>query len=224
MPYGVGLGGTAYMNTTSIPTGLSDGKTMTMSFWGRVTSDSGTTIVYQFFASSASRVRIRRGSGNKLTVFGNGILDIASNTSLNVALGLFHAYVCVDMDSKANTKIYINGVSDGWTETTFSVGSTLDHTGASGTWSIGANSTGTEIHPGDMTEFWFNDQYLDNPLLFRSARGRPMDLGTTGQNPTGSAPVFYYSRNGGGTSWNVNGGTGGNMTFTGTPTNVQLFR
>ncbi len=41
---------------------------------------------------------------------------------------------------------------------------------------------------------------------------RPISLGSDGSLPTGSAPVFYFKGNG--DAFNVNSGTGGDMTVT----------
>lgn len=48
---------------------------------------------------------------------------------------------------------------------------------------------------------------------FRSVGGEPVDLGTTGQIPTGSSPDYYFTGNS--TTFASNLGTGGTVTLTG---------
>ncbi|CAG1006024.1 hypothetical protein RHIZO_03226 [Rhizobiaceae bacterium] len=78
---------------------------------------------------------------------------------------------------------------------------------------------------GDVADFWFDNVYLDldveaNRRKFRSASGRPVNLGVDGSTPTGSQPLIFFS--GDRTTWATNKGRGGAFTLTGSLQNVVL--
>ena len=91
-------------------------------------------------------------------------------------------------------------------------------------WGIGASSVGGLLFDGVISELYFNTaEYLDfsieaNRRLFISADGYPVDLGLSGQKPTGTAPIVYMrspADNAG-----LNSGTGGDFTIYGSPTST----
>lgn len=114
-------------------------------------------------------------------------------------------------------QLYINDVSDASvnsdTAAAFNIGyADID-------WSIGARAdTGGSKYSGDIAEYWFTPTQIDfsvtaNRRKFISASGHPVDLGSTGQTPTGTSAIIYQSvRNGGVASdFLTNRGTGGNF-------------
>jgi hypothetical protein len=212
--------GSVYLTATAIPSGLSDSKTMTISVWIKpdAGSDGANDIITSFYATS-TQWRVRKTSANTINFLakdtgGVEAINITSTSTVTSAAGWKHVLIVIDMDVKANTKIYVNGNSDTWTETTFVVGQTLNLTAGSGTWSVFALGNGTEIFTGSLSDLWIQDTKND-VLADYYLDGEPVDLGPNGTFPTGSQPVFYFSRNGSGDNWAVNGGTGGNMTVTG---------
>lgn len=76
---------------------------------------------------------------------------------------------------------------------------------------------------GDIADFWFApginllDGVGDIPIATRrkfiSAAGKPVDLGTNGDLPTGTAPAVFFSGNA--SNFATNKGTGGNFTVNG---------
>ena len=60
----------------------------------------------------------------------------------------------------------------------------------------------------NLSELWLDDIYLDSPGTFASG-GHPADIGSVGT----SAVWFFH---GSGSGFNVNTGTGGDPTITGT--------
>jgi hypothetical protein len=65
-------------------------------------------------------------------------------------------------------------------------------------------------------------QYVSpaNIALFRNpSTGLPMDLGTDGSGPTGTAPTYYFQGNA--AAFVTNKGLGPTITLTGTPTDVS---
>lgn len=87
---------------------------------------------------------------------------------------------------------------------------------------IGAAVGGNNKWNGALAEIWFDDSYIDfsveaNRRKFISATGRPVDLGSDGSLPTGSAPLIYLHLDDGEAANNfvTNAGTGGGFTLTG---------
>jgi hypothetical protein len=116
-------------------------------------------------------------------------------------------------------KIYIDGADDTGATTNSNANSDYTHTNCS----LGARIDTNNKFNGDLAEFYFNiAASLDitqesNRTLFRTASGKPVNLGTTGELPTGSAPINYFHLDKGESAANfaTNRGTGGNFTITG---------
>lgn len=92
---------------------------------------------------------------------------------------------------------------------------------------VGNGASGIASNPfnGDMAEFWLSMTRLDfsveaNRRKFYSATGKPVDVGSDGSTPTGSAPEVYLSVRPGdaASDFATNRGTGGNFTENGTLT------
>lgn len=213
-----------YMRLSSVPTGLSDGKAFTLSFWFDA---NGTNTTQQVWLSGASagtnRFLIFRPSGaSAIRIIGRNssgttILDATTSGTVVTAGGWYHIYVAIDLATAGGTnlrKVYINGVLDSTTWTTFS-NDTIDFAMSSPTYTLGANSNNSDRANGTICEFWFDDVYYDDPTKF-NVDNKPISLGTNGQTPTGTAPAMYYSLNGSGDSWATDSsGNGNTMTVTG---------
>jgi len=85
---------------------------------------------------------------------------------------------------------------------------------------VGSAASGSQANPysGCVGELWLHHAFLTDSDAsvekFRSTAGAPVDLGQSGQLPTGGSPVIYLS--GGPTVFHENNGTGGAFTTTGT--------
>lgn len=173
--------------------------------------------------SNTTKVSISRNASNKLAIFARTptpavCLDITGSVNITNASGPVHIFVAVDMDSASNTKIWINGVEDtSRTVTTFTVGATLKlvvndtppkvH--------VGAAYDGTARFSGALKELWLDDVYHPHPEDFATG-ATPLDIGATGNGPTGNAPALYLSRNGNGNAWAVDSsGNSNNFTVAG---------
>lgn len=94
----------------------------------------------------------------------------------------------------------------------------IDYTAAAN-WSVGAPVLGQGLS-GAIAEFYFAPgQYLDmsvtsNRRKFISAALQPVDLGSTGSTPTGTAPIVYLRLDGSqvATAFKTNRGTGGDFS------------
>lgn len=86
---------------------------------------------------------------------------------------------------------------------------------------LGLLSDDTQNLNGYLAELWFSDTFIDfsqesNRLKFRDAFGNPVNLGTDGSVPTGTAPLMYMRFDP--LSFATNSGVGGNFTINGTIT------
>lgn len=190
-----------YLSDTNGIDGQANQNTATLSCWVNFAGGDGALQHIFGDTTAVPRFRVSRNASNKIAVHGasgggSEILNIASNTSITSSSGWKHVYVCVDMASKANTKIYIDGVSDGWTETTFSVGTALGMN--INAWRVGAGNSAVNKLNATLAELWFRFGYLDNPSAFRDGT-KPKDIGSDGSTP--ASPHVYLSRAGSGNTW-----------------------
>lgn len=146
--------------------------------------------------------------------------SIANITSSNNWVNIIAAWDTNFASGSKKAQLFINGVSG--------VGIVDDHgtafsnTYGAGTMQIGGNVVGAPYNPfvGSLSEFFFiPGQYPDLTLLptvrkFLSASKRPVFLGSNGSLPFSIQPGTYLK--GSGTGFNVNSGSTGNYTTTGT--------
>jgi hypothetical protein len=204
------------------PTGLIDGNKFTFSTWIKFGSDGTWATIVDYSTSILGlRFLIRRNDDNTLLVFANNsggteILRISTTETFTVADGWTHLYVCIDLSDTAKRKIYKDSTPCTLTVTTYNTAGTIDYVGAGFNYRIGARADGAvDKMNAALSEYWWDDSYLDDLTKFVTD-GCPIDLGADGSTPTGAAPVFYFK--GEGNAFNVNSGTGGNFTVTGTLT------
>lgn len=205
--------------TVSNPPGLADGKQFTFSAWIQMGADDANCGIFILGALNSTRVIISRPTNNWVRVFGRNaaistILDLHTTNTLKVADGWVHLFVCIDLTDAAKRKVYLNGSPSSLVVTTYT-NDTLDMQGVSYLYNVGcgtASPTPDVRLNGALSEVWFDDSYLDDPTKFASG-GHPISLGANGSIPTGSSPAFYFR--GSGNGFNVNSGTAGDMTITG---------
>lgn len=123
------------------------------------------------------------------------------------------------------TNLFINGINDKNLIQDTGSAFNFPYSGATH-WRIGAQDPffagGNEYFKGNLSSVYFAPgTYIDvsvvsNRRKFISATKRPVFLGANGSLPTGSVPALFMQ--GVGTGFNVNSGTGGNFTTTGTLT------
>lgn len=224
VPYSTFNGTTQYLNRTSNLTGAADSKTVTMAFNVYLTSFSkctsffinstgGTVASIQFNGAAAKYLQITwytAATGNALNVQVTGF-QFALNRNYNVVFS-------VDMANAANRFIYINGQTYSATWSSY-VNTSLGIIPAGVDYQI-ANSTN---YSGNIGALWFNTSYIDlsvasNLAKFVTGTGidaKPVDLGASGELPTGTSPLIYlpmYGNNAG-----KNYGTGGDFTVNSGP-------
>jgi hypothetical protein len=142
-----------------------------------------------------------------------------SNQNRNYILTL-----AIDMDNQSNCRAYLNGVAATMSISTFSAGQSLPILSKA---SIGVSTDFVgnfyNWYSGSLGALWFDTSYINlsvasNLAKFVSGTGidaKPVDLGATGELPTGTSPLIYlpmYGNNAG-----KNYGTGGDFTVNSGP-------
>lgn len=209
--------GTAdYMTLSTLATGLADAKTFTLSVWLNFNGgDAASQVIYR---NNSDRLVISKNASNQIDVVGANsagtpILDFNTSVTKVAADGWFHLYICIDMANSANRHVYFNGAEDASVTWTTYTNDTLDL--ESGSHRIGADGSGTSKLNSDASELWFDDTYLNDTTKFVNSCS-PISLGTQGETPTGTTPVFYFSQVGSGDNWAFDSSANANdMTVTG---------
>lgn len=206
-------------------TGAADSKLLTVSCWIWIDSAGGSAA-----RKIIDNVTTLNGgtSRNQVTISATGAFQIvgqnaAGSQILNILSSVLptdrwvHVVASLDLSDTGKRHIYVDGVSDIATVTTYT-DDTMDFTTAD--WAVAALANGTELFTGGLGDLWFQPGvYLDLAdedvlALFLDAEGRPTDLGDDGSAPTGSAPLVFLS--GALETWHTNKGTGGGFTLAGT--------
>lgn len=190
-------GATQYMKKVAdySDDGWGDAKTFTLSCWVKVQADGASKTIFNIANSSVvDRMYLIVGTDGRLVINGmqfSGALVLAmlSTNTFTVAKGWQHLFVCINVADATQTKIYINGVLDA-TNTQTRVDAGIDQAGINYQYFMGAYHGNAFPMNGALSEFWFNDTYLDNPTLFIS-NGCPVYLGTDGTGP-GQTPILYF--------------------------------
>lgn len=128
--------------------------------------------------------------------------------------------------SSKTMQIYFNDVAQSFLSTNDPIGPFDIGFANSGTNSVTVGAADSLVNPylGDMADFWFAPGvFIDfsveaNRRKFIDAVGRPVDLGTDGSIPTGTAPAIFFTGNA--STFGTNVGTGGTFATTGTLTNA----
>lgn len=209
------------LNRASDFSGNADSKVGICSVWFRL--DGGVGSQLELVNNSGTRFIIRKNPSDKMRVnlensAGTDILEMPTVTTFGVSATWFNLLASWDL-SVPTADMYINDAQD----RTFGVGpidDTIDWTRSS--WQIGSSPGGTRLWNGCLAEIYLNTaEFLDfsvvaNRRKFITAGISPVDLGSDGSTPTGTAPIMYL-RNPAAT-FEVNEGTGGDFVVTGTLT------
>jgi len=209
-------------------TGIANSAQGICSCWVRINGgDAAQQLIFQ--SNTAGLFDIYRNSSNKfyLKLFSAGYasgLTVPTTTSYTTSPTWRHLLFSWDTDFAAASRVahmYINDVSDkGTADNDYGVAFSVTYADETN-WSVGASQdTGADKANMDMAELWFlSGVFLDFSLVenrrkFITQLGKPADLGGFGENPLGTRPLVYFK--GPADAFNVNRGTGGNFTVTGT--------
>lgn len=211
-------------------TGAADSKSGILSFWVYSESSHLASPVCGAQDTEQFQTRIFFDNGTtkyRCRVVNTTNLDYVAQMNGDSAIGTsaWHHVLFSWDGAAAAAHLYLDDVNDlAGTSTTTDVNG--DYTLAA--WAIGCRLTPAFSPPdqfltGGLAEVYVAlGQYLDfsveeNRRKFRSATGKPVQLGATGSIPTGTAPTIYLHLDEGETANNfaINRGTGGNFTVTG---------
>lgn len=215
-----------YMTRAAALTGIANGKKGIFSTWVRFDGGDATL---QRLISSGGFWTVYKSAANKIFFecvgTPSGSFSATCNTTTLTADGLWHHIgLSWDMDFIAGSKLcdaYIDGTLQSTTKVDADAAFNIDYAGPTN-FGVGANVVGTQKINGVLAEFYFNTvSYLalaTNLTLFRTTGGKPVNLGSTGATPTGTAPIVYQriATGGAATDFATNLGSGGNLTIAGT--------
>ena len=213
-----------YLLRGSDLTGTVDSSTGILSAWLRFDGGNGTNLGALY--NDTQNVRLVKNSSDKLRMVlgtsagGTKQLIFETATAYTAGATWLHILASWDTNFSAGNKIgqlYVNDANDYSLVSDTATAFNVDYTAAN--WSVGARTVGDQTLNGCMADLYFApNQYLDfsveaNRRKFISASGKPVNLGSDGSLPTGSAPIVYL--NNPAASFGTNKGTGGDFTITG---------
>jgi hypothetical protein len=180
---------------------------------------SATPSVEQYFFS------VREGSAN--TVFAlkirtDGDIGFTSanksrspnarwvfdTTTVDIRDGNWHHIVILtDTTNTANSKIYIDGVSQTVSHLYTNSLSAMNWGSYNNITSLNYYASSGYIRPyyGEIAQFWADDSYRSIDDFWDSGAGLPIDLGSDGTASGLSQPLYYF--NGDSSTWGTNAGT-----------------
>jgi hypothetical protein len=205
-----------------------DGKEGIISFMVRLTGDDDEAMFV--YASEGPRFRIERTTGGKWLIRGQNsagdtILELVSEASYGQEAGWHHVLASWDLANGVG-ELYINDVDD-LADGAVLTDDTIDYTRSD---HYIAHSAGSGQFQGEIAALYVNlAEYID--ITDEDVRRRfvapaslgdadetviwvPVWLDSDGAYPTSSQPILYLYDDA--ASGNVNRGTGGNLTATGT--------
>lgn len=170
--------------------------------------------------NTAGAIRFIATDGSGVT-----ILDVTSpNNVADAADGWVHVHLAVDLSNTSNRELYIGGTnltsSSTWSFYSTSGVLLLDRTDLI----FGTDDSNGSDFNGQLGPFWIDDERWPGATYISSFinGGNPVNLGTDGSLPTGSAPDVYMKWGSG--SLGVNSGAdGGTGTQNGSPTSGPQF-
>jgi len=228
-PYSDLDGSADYLSRTTAPTGIADSNTFTLHCTLQPDAlSAGAHNVISFSSSSDVKFRFYLQSGgtavlNGYTSAGTNVLTINFSSGTFVVGRNYVIDVSVDLSDTAKRHVYVNGQSVAVTWATYTNNNIDFAITTTPRYNVSADSTNSAFYNGKLGALWFNTSYIDlsvasNRAKFVSGTGidaKPVDLGATGELPTGTSPLIYlpmYGNNAG-----KNYGTGGDFTVNSGP-------
>lgn len=173
---------------------------------------------------SGLEFRLARASSGIIAVSNR---SVTLNSSSSVSSGSWHHVLFYDSPKLHQAVLYIDGSFETSAHTgnayNFSSNDPFESSSdikASIGWEI--DETGGTKYLGDLAEIYINSgtdlteldaTQIENRRLFITSSGKPTDLGTNGENPTGSSPPIYLGNDF--NSFETNLGTIGDFTVNG---------
>jgi hypothetical protein len=231
-PYSTFDGANDYLFRSTKPTGIANSTTATVSLAFRPTgtlqnllvateNSAGRQELFWLYVQGTSIIYLRcRNATN------TGVLTAVIAPSQALVVGRnYQLVISLDLSDTSKRHVYLNGAT---APTTWSLYNTASTIGFNNTtyWSVASRVTDLVVEGLSATQagaVWFNTSYIDlsvaaNLAKFVTGTGidaKPVDLGATGELPTGTSPLIYlpmYGNNAG-----KNYGTGGDFTVNSGP-------
>lgn len=191
-------------------TGITDQRTGIVSIWFRLDGSDSTNIRML----DSTRFRVERAGPNIIQIFGadsggSTVLLIGTTGTFTAGASWVHLLASWRLDTSVE-QIYINDVSD--VSVTTSVNNPIDYT--TGNYAFAGSTAGANKFDGCLAEVFFHNTFLDlsvvgNRRLFRTAGGKPENLGADGSTPLGVQPLLYCPDG----DPQINKGSGGNFAL-----------
>lgn len=202
-------------------TGVSDAYTGAISLWFRLDGSNG--VRRQLLFNTGGTVDISITSTNQVVVFisapaTSSFIQITSSSTYTAGATWHHLLASWDTNGAVGLKskwLYIDGVLEHGAVADVGSASQVGYTPAN--WYV-CSQSGTSFMDGCLSEVWFAPgQFVDflqsgNRSKFRNLAGHPINLGTDGSLPTGTAPALYLSN--AFSTFELNNGTGGDFAVT----------
>jgi len=208
-----------YLTRGASLTGAVDGKEVTVSYWMKVAADGPTLTVLNNPTASASVLASRNGNNKAIVQFNTSAGGIAWYIVPTQTTKIVDGWVHVLASGSTATSVssmYIDDVLVVPSDSGMVADALIDFTKSE--WFVGAAVTTASKFNGDLAELWFDDVFIDlsvvaNRRKFITSTLKPVNLGSDGSTPTGTAPLIYLS--GDTATWHTNKGTGGGFTENG---------
>lgn len=213
---------------TSQLTGAADTKLFTLSCWvKREFGPSGTAALFSKFVAAGG------ANGGSVQVNGtsasSGIqMRNSSNSTILQVTGLspftqdtwVHIFISFDLSDTGKRHIFVDGSAISPTYGTYT-NDNIDFTVSDIL--IARLTTSGVLYQGDMADLYVNYGTFIDPTVTANLRkfidvaGKPVNLGETGEKPTGSSPIIYLSKRDSevANDFATNKGTGGTLTLVG---------
>ena len=208
-------GSNDYLTRGAALSSVSDSKQLTASFWYA----TGTTSTQRVVWGGDATPEVLLGFGTTIGFIMRNAADaVICNIGSVIAPQIniwHHVLISVDLANSSNRHFYVDG-AETLAVTTYT-NDTVNFDGPT-EWLIGANNTFAQKINGDLGELWVAPGvYIDFSSLANREKfaraGGPVNLGSDGSLPTGTAPAIYLS--GATSTWHTNLGTGGGFTENG---------
>ena len=203
-----------YLSYTGDP--MPNGTTGTFSCWFKFNGTSAAEIEY-FYQSTDTFFDIRRNQDGAINIIyyqanNTWTGQFKTSTSFTGVSSSWHHIVASWNTATTTQLMFVDGVSD--LTSVRNITGTIDYTRGTHTLGASINLPGGRI-TADMAQFYLTNEFVDltnstNLAKFISTDGTPVDMGSDGATPTGTAAKLFF--NSALDSWHTNDGTGGGMT------------
>ena len=211
-------GSNDYLTRGADLTSNADTKLLIISFWFNMKGSDGVDQYFYINANTTSRVEKENNDKIRVLFQDSGFvsrLHLVTTDTYVASGGWVHFLASCNLNTPV-AHLYVNDADAEAGGATESDGN-MDN--ADSNHGIGGSVSGGNKIDADIADFYINfGEYLDltstaNRRKFIDGDGKPVDLGSDGSEPTGTAPKIFLS--GDTATWHTNKGGGGGFTESG---------